>query len=270
MHKGQKMSDETKAKISAANKGHKGPDADECSKRSLALWSNPEYRQAQTDAHKKAWQDAEYREKMDAIHQSDEFKNKISAIARGRVWTPEAIQKFLSDVKRGQRAPGAREHWLIANRKAKNTPENKEKSRKIAVALMSDPARRAAISDGVSKKWDDPQYREAVASHPNRCRWGRTTAIERKVAEFLSANGVEFEQEKHLVGLRGWADFYIPKTNTVIECDGTYWHSRPGALEKDKRRDEFYAKNGIRVLRLPERDINKKWEEVVTRIKEII
>jgi very-short-patch-repair endonuclease len=47
-------------------------------------------------------------------------------------------------------------------------------------------------------------------------------------------------------------DFLIADTPLVLECDGAYWHSKPGAAEKDARKDAFLREQGYAVLRLPE------------------
>ena len=83
---------------------------------------------------------------------------------------------------------------------------------------------------------------------------------------FLSENFIEFEKEKYFSGLGGFVDFYVPKYNIVIECDGAYWHGLPGAKERDERRDKFLLGVGINVLRLPEENINNDWDNVVAKI----
>ena len=51
------------------------------------------------------------------------------------------------------------------------------------------------------------------------------------------------------------ADIYVPAKSLVIECDGAYWHGRPGAAEKDAQRDKYMRSLGLTILRLPEREI---------------
>lgn len=267
MHKGQRMSEETKRKISKANKGHRGVDPEKLRQRSKALWSNPEYRQKQSDKHKALWQDEEYRKnqiikhkakwqdpeyrvKMDTIHTSQEYIETMRAIGKAR---PKMSDSLV---------------WREANRKAKQSSGNRKRQSEMATEWMRDPQRRAQISESVSRKWDDPIYREKVTTHPNRCRYGKVTAIELKVKHFLESIGVDFEQEKHIIGLRGWVDFYLPQSNMVIECDGDYWHNRPGSRQKDERRDQHLKSLGIKVLRLSEHEINKKWNDVTRRIVE--
>jgi very-short-patch-repair endonuclease len=51
------------------------------------------------------------------------------------------------------------------------------------------------------------------------------------------------------------ADIYIPSLNLVIEYDGVLWHSKKEVVERDKRKNEFYRKKGVNVLRIRERDL---------------
>lgn len=81
----------------------------------------------------------------------------------------------------------------------------------------------------------------------------RPTSIERTTMVILDTLGVEYKPQ-HLIG-RYVVDFYVPSRNLVIECDGSYWHSLPGASEKDAQRDAWMIDKGYTVLRLPEREI---------------
>ena len=118
----------------------------------------------------------------------------------------------------------------------------------------------------MTEKWRDTEYADKVVHHSNRCKRYKATAIEIKVSLFLSENFIEFEKEKYFSGLGGFVDFYVPKYNIVIECDGAYWHGLPGAKERDERRDKFLLGVGINVLRLPEENINNDWDNVVAKI----
>jgi very-short-patch-repair endonuclease len=47
-------------------------------------------------------------------------------------------------------------------------------------------------------------------------------------------------------------DFYIPRTNRVIEYDGDYWHAKTATKAKDKRKDEWLLAHGYSVTRVSE------------------
>lgn len=83
----------------------------------------------------------------------------------------------------------------------------------------------------------------------------RPTSIERSVASVLDALGVSYLSQvpfgKYV------ADFVIPERKLIIECDGDYWHSRPGIPERDRKRDDWLNAQGYTVVRLWERAIRR-------------
>jgi len=83
----------------------------------------------------------------------------------------------------------------------------------------------------------------------------KETKIEIITADVLDQLGIEYEKQK-IIG-RYVTDFFIPSLGLVIECDGIYWHNRPGVREKDKRRDTYIKSCGYAVLRIWEPEIHK-------------
>jgi len=84
------------------------------------------------------------------------------------------------------------------------------------------------------------------------------TSIERKTKKFLEKLNIKFFHPYWINNIKHHyaADFYLPKQNLVIECDGDYWHRRPEIIKKDKTRNKEMKNVGYKVLRLWERDIN--------------
>lgn len=77
--------------------------------------------------------------------------------------------------------------------------------------------------------------------------------------------GVEFETQKEFYPY--FADIFIPALNLVVECDGEYWHNRPGAWEYDRKRDLYLMERyGVRVVRVPEKVIRKDAQNAATTI----
>ena len=64
-------------------------------------------------------------------------------------------------------------------------------------------------------------------------------------------------------------DFYCPIIKLCIEVDGGI-HDEPDVHLKDVRRTEFLEKQGIRVLRFKNEEIENNIDDVVNRIKEYI
>lgn len=71
----------------------------------------------------------------------------------------------------------------------------------------------------------------------------------------LERRHVEHERE-FAVRPRLVFDFYVPRFNLLIECDGDYWHSKPKVKTRDARKTAQARKLGYRVERLTESFIN--------------
>lgn len=82
------------------------------------------------------------------------------------------------------------------------------------------------------------------------------TSIERLVYDFLVLKGIVFEKQKVING-RFIVDAYIPELNLVIEADGSYWHSLPRVVKKDKAENAYLKKCGFNLIRLTEEEIIK-------------
>ena len=96
------------------------------------------------------------------------------------------------------------------------------------------------------------------------------SSIEKKVRYALQKAHIGFLQEAKIGKYR--ADFLLPQHSIVIECDGDYWHQKPGIKERDDRKNEFLEKNNYKVVRLPEKMIRKadsdKLNKIITGITE--
>ena len=64
-------------------------------------------------------------------------------------------------------------------------------------------------------------------------------------------------------------DFYAPKAGPVIEVDGSQ-HTQPHQANKDTKRDEFLAKEGLRVLRFNNLEVLKNTDAVIEKVFEEI
>lgn len=92
--------------------------------------------------------------------------------------------------------------------------------------------------------------RRCVGAWATHIQGGRISSLETSVAAMLDALQEVYVQQKQ-IGV--WSvDFYIPRLNLVIECDGIYWHGLPKVKIRDRRKDEWLVKHGYRILRLPE------------------
>jgi len=90
------------------------------------------------------------------------------------------------------------------------------------------------------------------------------SSIEQLIRIELERHGEEFVQE---VGIGPYnVDFFLPRRNLVIECDGSYWHSLIASIIRDRRKNTFLTRQGYRVFRLSEEDIRRSPSDCVDRV----
>jgi very-short-patch-repair endonuclease len=107
----------------------------------------------------------------------------------------------------------------------------------------------------------------------------KKTSIESKMETFLNENNIRNDYSFFLAGRQ--FDFCLTEHHIIIECDGDYWHGRPGTpfekyepqimKQKDDRiKDAICKKYGNIILRFWETDINNNFEWIAKVIMEII
>lgn len=115
-------------------------------------------------------------------------------------------------------------------------------------------------------------------SHP---KYG-TSKLESDFArDFLDKLGVEYVYQFEAKDIGRFFDFYLPKSNLIIEIDGDFWHGNPEKYKKEElkghqiraqRIDEYKTKwallHSIPILRFWESDIRKNPKEVMKILKE--
>ncbi|TSC63656.1 MAG: hypothetical protein G01um101493_380, partial [Microgenomates group bacterium Gr01-1014_93] len=79
------------------------------------------------------------------------------------------------------------------------------------------------------------------------------SSLELIVRQKLEMLKEPFQQEMKIGKFR--IDFYLPKRNLVIECDGEYWHMDPKIKSRDLRKDRLLEKLGYKILRLKGQEI---------------
>ena len=79
----------------------------------------------------------------------------------------------------------------------------------------------------------------------------RATSIEELMYRELERRNVPFAKQQVVDGLY-LVDAIIIGPRIVIECDGEYWHSLPGALERDQKKTRYLQSRGYIVLRFSE------------------
>jgi len=74
----------------------------------------------------------------------------------------------------------------------------------------------------------------------------------------------------HVDGERLIVDFFWESARVVVETDGRETHETPAAFQSDRRRDQFLAAAGYRVLRITWSQIHTEREAVLRRISRAI
>jgi transposase-like protein len=118
-------------------------------------------------------------------------------------------------------------------------------------------------------------------------RWGlivpdnrfKESSLERKFKKILTEQSIAFTQFKQ-VGNRIY-DFYLPKFNLIVECNGDYWHGHPRIFPKPnveqikgRKRDlcksELAKKAGYAIYFIWESEVNASQYLVVTLLLRLI
>lgn len=113
--------------------------------------------------------------------------------------------------------------------------------------------------------------REWHILHPNKKF--NNTKIEQKIANVLNDRKIKFQQN---IGIKNIAnvDFYLPKYNVIIECDGCYYHNCPTHYPdyhkenriKDERKTRLLKENDFKVYRFWGHEINESPENCVNKL----
>jgi len=151
----------------------------------------------------------------------------------------------------------------VNNRKLVNRKiaEGLKKSKKFQKAKRSHKKSRR-IKEALAKSTYSPtketrqKYRENALRTLKILQKKKSSGIERKTEKILKKYKIIYETQKSLLGITR-VDFYIPGLNTIVYCDGDYWHNLPNYIERDKRQNRLLKKAGYTVLRFWEHDINK-------------
>lgn len=174
-------------------------------------------------------------------------------------------------------------------KKNKNYPKNRKKKSKedclkISIALsgrtLSDEHKRKisqsekgkVVSEEtklkISKSTRDGMKREEVRE---KCRKGaikalksgfHNTSIERKVEDELKKYNIKFVKQKPICKGHFVLDFYLPEYQLAVECNGSYWHSLPNKIARDKELEKYVLSKGKDILWLWDYEINDEWFDI--------
>ena len=96
------------------------------------------------------------------------------------------------------------------------------------------------------------------------------SALEARLLPRLVAAGLPRPECNASIWLDGeqlLVDFLWPEQRLVVETDGCAVHGTPAAFQRDRRRDQLFLANGLRVLRLTWVQLRDEPVEVIGRIE---
>lgn len=214
------------ATTQAISDGHRTPESRErASGKSTEYWSSPENREAASEITTALWQDPDYAERTTAAIQ----------VAKA---SPEERRAQSERSKKMWENPEHRELVLPILAEVNRLPENRRKASQRLKELWANPEHYARMSklttDRNLRNWQDPEYRESMFSEGGGLykAWkAQGNAPNNLEAFFLENCGfpVRYTGDGSYwvvfkSGRRKNPDFKIPGEKTVIELFGDYWH----------------------------------------------
>ncbi|GGB63236.1 hypothetical protein GCM10011409_45410 [Lentibacillus populi] len=233
--KNRKFSEEHKRNISKALKG----------KQSCRKGKNhsKETIKKMSEAHKKRYEDPTQRKKT-----SEALKGNKNGLGNSS-WRGKEILD---------------EHKENLSKALKGKKKTDEHKRNMSIA------RKGRISPMLGKKFSNEHKENLSKAHKrwfenateeqlkNRFNY-KVSSIEIAMQELLDELEIEHEIQTYFRDKQDIyiADIYIPSKNTIIECNGDYWHSRPERIERDKKLQQYCDQQGIKLFWCWESDIRK-------------
>lgn len=152
----------------------------------------------------------------------------------------------------------------IALKGRKLSEEHKRKISESEKGKIITNEQRKKISINTRKAMEGEEIRD-------KCRLGainalksgfHNTSIERKVEKELKKYNILFVKQKPICKGHFVVDFYLPEYKLVIECNGSYWHSLPEKIKRDKELENYVFSKGKDILWLWETQINDEWFDI--------
>jgi very-short-patch-repair endonuclease len=170
-----------------------------------------------------------------------------------------------------------------------NPERGKNISKKLSGIKKSDKHKKN-IKIAADIRWSNPDEREKQSHKRMQFIMKNGFQVKSKLeetfvkilnSELNFIEHIDFHRQHYVREIKALYDFKISGKKILIEVDGDFWHCNPntqfkepiyeaqkGNLIQDKIKEEWCLKNGFKLLRFWESDINTKPEEVIKRLKE--
>lgn len=142
-----------------------------------------------------------------------------------------------------------------------NTKHNKKTIKKISNSKLGTHSHRKGINIeieyGIEKANQlREKYRQNAINTLQKLGKTRISKAELKIEKYLKLKNIKYvSQYKYKMGV---ADFYLPKINTIIQCYGSYWHSKPDYIKRDKKQNKWFKDNSYNLIILNSEKIIKE------------
>ena len=110
-------------------------------------------------------------------------------------------------------------------------------------------------------------YKKELIPRAKELRKDATKAENHLWYDFLSTYPVRFQRQKTIKGFI--ADFYCFEAKLIIELDGKHHFTEQGRLY-DKERSELLSEYDLKVLRIPNRDVEYNFDAVCEMIDNVV
>lgn len=262
---------ETIEKISAANLGKK-QSIETLLKRSKSLklsWKDPAVRNRHILASKNSLNSGRFKRGQESLRKGKTYEeiyhSKIKAQEIKNKIKEKRAKQIISEEHKRKISEANKRRIVSEETKLKISNSNMGKMRSEETKKKLSLINLGKISPMKGKSYEDEYGIEKAKEIKQKVKDSRATqvfplkdsSIELKIQGFLKQLGIDFFIHKYMNIEHGYqCDIFIPSMNMVIECDGDYWHKYPTGREIDKIRTSELIKEGFKVLRLWEHEIN--------------
>ena len=130
------------------------------------IWDTPEYKEKLSIKSKEKWVDARYRERvkpaMDAARNDPEYKANLSKKAKLKWEDPEYRAKQTKLMQEARASQEVRDKIAKGIKEVWSTPQHKEKMAKAMEHVYKDPVYRKNRSDIAKRMWANPEHRKLM------------------------------------------------------------------------------------------------------------
>ena len=192
----------------------------------------------------------------------------------------EKAKEKSAETRRKQFDEGARTVWNKGTTWAETFSEEK-----IAelMKMYENEERNQKISESLEGKPKSEEHANKIRERMrlSNSKFTISSKLELDFIEnFIKPLGLEYQTQYYIKDIHQFCDIYIPSLNTVVECDGSFWHCdrrlfpdgpmysyQKKRVQLDEVKNNYCKEHGIRCIRVWEYDIINHPEEVEEFLK---